>query len=316
MIKRIASIDIGSYTARMIIADKNINTGQIFPKFRFRDYINVADYFTEDGIIKDEGINKTIDIIKRFYQQTKRNQVEKILAVATGVIRSATNKDYFINRLKQETGIEIIPISGVKEAILTAEGVLYSIDIKNKDTWLIIDIGGGSTEFFINKHGKHEIYSIPIGAAVLNNRYLHNDPPNIFQLNKLSQYINNMLKTHLQEIVYPTFDVIIGTGGSITSLAAVIHRMPLKEVTPEKINGKVLLKQRIKDLLTNMLTMDIEKRTKIFALDKNRAKVIIPGIIILLNIMDFFYSYYIIVSLSDLLEGLLLKPHALKEEII
>jgi len=310
MKKILASIDIGSYTARMLIAEKLPTS--IIPISRLRDYINIADGFEDPGIIKDEAILRTINVLKKFSLYAKEKKVDSIYAVGTGLIRSAINKDDFINKVKEQTEIEIQPISGRQEALFTAEGVIHTLGIEDKKDLIIIDIGGGSTEFFIRKSGKDSIFSIPIGAAILHNKYICSDPPKQTQIYKLCDHIKRALKDFVS---FDYYDMIIGTGGTITSLAAIIYNISLKDISPENINGKILTGGEVKSLLNQMKKMDIRERVNILGLDRNRAKVIIAGTMILLNIMDLFKADSIIVSLSDLLEGILLRPQILKEEI-
>lgn len=313
MKKILASIDIGSYTARMLIAEKDSGTNNIVPISRFRDYINIADGFEEPGIIKDEAISRTINVLKRFAFYAKEKKVTTTYAVGTGLIRSAINKDSFINKVREETEIEIQPISGRQEALFTAEGVIHALGIEHKKNFIIIDIGGGSTEFFIRRDRKNNLFSIPIGAAILHNKYISSDPPEEVQIYKLCDHIRKTLRDFVSLDYY---DMIIGTGGTITSLAAVIYNISLKSISPENINGKNLTNSQIRNVLNKIKKMDIEQRINILNLDRNRAKVIIAGTIILLKIMDLFKADNIIVSLSNLLEGILLRPQILKEEVV
>jgi len=312
MKQKLASVDIGSYTARMLIAFKEFAPDKIIPISRIREYISIADYFEEPGIIKEYAIKKTTEVINRFALRAHQEKVEHIFAVGTGLIRRAINRNEFITQIEKSTGIRIIPISGKQEACLTAKGVIYSLEIKNDKNFAIVDIGGGSTEFFIRGDRQDIICSIPIGAAILHNKYIFSDPPKERELYKICAHVKGMLKEHIS--AYDNFDIIIGTGGTIAALAAVMEGILIQDISPQRINGKILGYNRIKNLLDKMKDMDLKERINILGLDKKRAKIIISGIIILITIMDFFSLEHIIVSLSDLLEGILLKPQILQEE--
>ncbi len=303
---KIASIDVGSYTARMLVAE--LKERGFIPIIRTREYINVAEFF--ENYIKKEGINRTAQVIKRFSEIAEKKGATKIYAVGTGVIRRAKNKDEFISAIKKETGIEIVPISEMQEALLTAEGVMYSLSIKEIPV-LITDIGGGSTEFFLKKKDTNLIHSIPIGAALLKKR-LETDPPKKEDLDKAFEYIDELIKKRLFSC---WVKAAVGTGGTITTLSAVLHKIPFNMISPERLNGKIIRYDELIRLFQKMSKMDTMKIAATFGLDKNRAKVIISGTIILLSIMDFFHLSEIITSLSDILEGIILNPKILKGDI-
>lgn len=305
--KKIAGIDVGSYTARMLIAEKHEN--RIVPILRMRDYINIADSFTEQEIILDDATKRCINVLNAFLKEVKKNKVEEICAVGTGVIRRAKNRDDFIYQVKKYTGVGIIPISGKKEAFLTAEGVIYAISLKESN-FEIVDIGGGSIEFFI-KRGKVILpYSIPIGAAVLQNRFILTDPPLDSEIEKAFLYIKNLLKDRM---LPNKAENLIGTGGTIATLAAICHRIPFEMISPENLNGKRISYNQIKSIFEEIRHMDLSERINRFGLDKNRARVIISGTIILLSTIEIFHVFEMTVSLSDILEGIILRAECIRE---
>jgi len=305
--RKIAGIDVGSYTARMLIAEKYED--RIVPILRMRDYINIANYFTEQEIILDEAIKRCIDVLNAFLEKAKKHKVEEICAVGTGVIRRAKNRDDFIYQVKRYTGVEIIPISGKEEAFLTAEGVIYAISL-NDSNFEIVDIGGGSTEFFIKRGEVILPYSIPVGAAVLQNRFILSDPPLDSEIENAFLYVKNLLE---DKILPNKAENLIGTGGTIATLAAISYKIPFEMISPENLNGKRISYIQIKSIFEEIRQMDLSERINRFGLDKNRARVIISGIIILLSIIEIFHISEMTVSLSDILEGIILRAECIRE---
>ncbi len=303
MKKIAASLDIGSYTARMLVAQILTDKRDFLPLARERDYINVADFYEKDiGIIKQKAIENTVMVLKKFLKKAEKLRVQEFYPIATGVIREAKNREEFIAQLKALTGIEAIVISGKKEACLTAKGVIHSLRLKKDIPFVIVDIGGGSTEFFIKTETIPYICSIPLGAAVLQNR------------DNAASYVRDVLKKNLGNIAFKT-EKLIGTGGTITSLVAMAHSISFDKVCPENLNGKILTLKQVRKLFEELIRMSLQEMVYKFGLDKNRAKVIIPGTVILLRIMEFFGFSQVIASLSDILEGIILKPEILKKEI-
>ncbi len=304
MRKTVASLDIGSYTARMLVAEILTDKRDFLPLARKREYINIADFYENPGIIKQEAIENTVRVLKDFLKKADELGTEEFYAVATGIIREAKNRMEFVEQLKDATGIEPVLISGEKEACLTAEGVIYSLKLKKDIPFVIVDIGGGSTEFFIKTETTPYICSIPVGAAVLQNRDRDN----------AASYVRDLLKKNLGNLVIKA-EKLIGTGGTITSLVAMAHGITFDKVCPENLNGKVLTLKQARKLFEELVRMSLQEMIYKFGLDKNRAKVIIPGTVILLRIMEFFGFSQVIASLSDILEGIILKPEILKKEI-
>ncbi len=292
---RVASLDIGSYTARMLVAETLTESKDFLPLARERDYINVADFYEKNtGIIKQKAVENTVKVIKKFLEKAKKLGTQKFYAVATGAIREAKNREEFIAQIKELTGIKATIISGEKEAQLTSEGVIHSLKLRKDTSFMIVDIGGGSTEFFIKTKNMPYICSIPLGAAVLQNK------------ENAAFYVKNMLRENFGNIVFKA-EKLIGTGGTITTLVAMAHGITFDKVSPENLNGKVLTLKQAKDIFEDLISMNLQEMIDKFGLDKNRAKVIIPGTIILLSIMEFFGFSQIIASLSDILEGIILR---------
>ena len=302
----VASLDIGSYTARMLVAKLLSEARDFVPLLRAREYINIADFYEKPGIIKEKAIENTVKVIDKFLKKAKEIGTNTFYPVGTGVIREAKNKVEFIVQVKKLTGIEIVVISGEKEAYLTAEGVIHSLKLRKDSSFVIIDIGGGSTEFFVNTNGSC-VRSIPLGAATFQKVFKSH-------VSEGFSRVEELLNKHLGDLQLKA-DQLIGTGGTITSLVAVVHGITPDEICPENLNGKTLTLQQAERVFENLIHMSPEDMVDRFGLDKNRAKVIIPGTIILLSIMRFFGFSEITASLSDILEGIILKPDILKREI-
>jgi exopolyphosphatase/guanosine-5'-triphosphate,3'-diphosphate pyrophosphatase len=162
MTKPCASIDIGSHTARLLIADKSGPQGILRPLIRKRDYIRLSEGFDRAGekTIQPNAIDRTLDALKGFSQTLKTFDVGSVHAVATGLFREAANRDEFLDRIYESTGIRVRTITGDEEALLTGKGVLNALDIRKKP-FIIFDLGGGSTEFLSGRGGRQTVRSIP-----------------------------------------------------------------------------------------------------------------------------------------------------------
>jgi exopolyphosphatase / guanosine-5'-triphosphate,3'-diphosphate pyrophosphatase len=231
--------------------------------------------------------------------------------VATGVVREANNQAAFLKAIRDRTGIEVKAISGEEEAFLTGLGVRHALQI-NKEPFVIFDLGGGTTEFLIGAGGADQrrpltdqAFSLPLGAAVCTQRFLRSDPPSAREVESLEKEISNVLQAF--HVPRPSGGyLLVGTGGTVTTLAALIHKISLDETSPERMNGLILAITDLEDLLTRIKRMARQERVDLLGLDPDRGNVILAGFFIVMMIMRYFHASEVIVSLSDLLEGTLI----------
>jgi exopolyphosphatase/guanosine-5'-triphosphate,3'-diphosphate pyrophosphatase len=307
MTKPCASIDIGSHTARLLIAEKSGPQGILRPLIRKRDYIRLSEGFDRAGkrIIQPDAIDRTLDVLKGFSQSLKTFDVGSVHAVATGLFREAANRDEFLDRIYESTGIRVRTITGDEEALLTGRGVLNALDIR-KEPFIIFDLGGGSTEFLSGNGGGQTVRSIPLGAGILTQAYLKADPPEKNEIHVLSTYIDQtLMESGMEEVGGGDVYLVVGTGGTVTTLGAMTHRVSVEDMTPEVINGLTLERSQIEGLFYRLRNLTLEERAKLPGLDPGRAGVIVAGSLIVIRILHFFKSVQLTVSMSDLLEGIL-----------
>jgi exopolyphosphatase/guanosine-5'-triphosphate,3'-diphosphate pyrophosphatase len=308
MTKSCASIDIGSHTARLLIAEKSGPQGILRPLIRKRDYIRLSEGFDRAGkkIIQPDAIARTLNALKDFSQSLKTFDAGSVRAVATGLFREAANRDEFLDRIYESTGIRVRTLTGDEEALLTGRGVLNALNIRKKP-FVIFDLGGGSTEFVSGRGAKPDVKSIPIGAGIMTQAYLKSDPPEKNEIRILSAHIDQILtESGMGKGVVGDDYSIVGTGGTVTTLGAMFHKVPVEDITPERINGLRLTRFHIEALFDSLRNLKLEERAKLPGLDSGRAGVIVAGSLIVIRILHFFKSIQLTVSMSDLLEGILL----------
>jgi exopolyphosphatase/guanosine-5'-triphosphate,3'-diphosphate pyrophosphatase len=303
----LAAIDIGTHTARLLIAKRSQPTDTLEPLIRKRRYTRLAEDFDPPGkgTLGAKAVGRALDALREFSGDIRRHGVQQVCAIATGVIREAENRDPFLLRIYEETGIRARLVSGEEEALLTGKGVLRAVSIRGT-SFMGFDLGGGSTEFFSPGESGLHTRSIPLGAMVLTRGYLKGDPPKETELRALSAHIDQCLRdADLGACPDPRTRLVVGTGGTVTTLAAMIHRMAPEEVTPERVNGMTLERREIEALFHNMRGLDQDERSGLAGLDRGRADVIIAGCLVVIRILHFFEAFRLVVSLSDLLEGML-----------
>jgi len=307
--KYIASIDLGSHTARFLVC-KIFEPPILFrPVARKRIYTNLAEGFNQEdtGIINSDSIKRAISAIEVFKKMAEDYSVEKIVGAATGVFRRAKNSQDLLNKIREHTGIEIETVSGENEADLTLKGVFYALGLSGYPD-AFFDLGGSTTEFIYKTGDKKEVVSLPIGAFVLTDLFFKHDPPTEEEIDNLKYYIDDILYKNIGTILNNSKDfMMIGSGGTVTSLSAILMNLDKKDVTPDAINGSLLAQGKINEFYKYLKQRPLSARLKIKSIDEGRAKVILAGTLAVISIFKFFKTNYLTVSYSDILEGLILS---------
>ncbi len=300
----IASIDIGSNTVRLLVVETD-------GKSHFREIL------TDRGITRlGEGmdvhrrllphrIENTIEVLSRFRDKCRELGNVPIHAVATSAVREAENRDEFVQHVREATGISIDVIPWEEEAQLTLQGVFWSIPDEGQ-TSLIFDIGGGSTEFILAR-GKTRVGSVgtKLGIVRLTEKYIHRHPVDNGELESLSLFLRKELQSVHQQLKAPAPERIIGTAGTVTTLAAL--EGDIFPYDPEKVHGMVLTREQIQSQFDRLCGMSKEERLALKPIEAGREDVLIAGIALVLETLDCFGGTGITVSEYSLREGILLK---------
>jgi exopolyphosphatase/guanosine-5'-triphosphate,3'-diphosphate pyrophosphatase len=143
---------------------------------------------------------------------------------------------------------------------------------------------------------------------ILTNRYFVSDPPGAAEVEELSRHVDQcLLDAHLNVPGARDLSLLVGTGGTVATLAVMLHGIPLGDITADRINGLLLRRRNIEVLFSEIRNLSLSERLKLPGLDKGRADVILAGCLTVIRILYFFKSLQLKVSLSDLLEGILIE---------
>ena len=303
----LASIDIGSNTIRLLIG--RVEKNRII-RLRYEMAITrLAAGVAETGLLKAENVEKSLSVLKEFSRLISTYNVSRIKAIGTSALREARNSEEFIRRVLLETDIRIEVVSGQKEAELTAKGVV--LDLVRSDSSLIVDIGGGSTEWILCENSSPvEMGTIPTGVVKLFENHIKSDPPSrhdIVSLNKEAEAVSGRLKAKIGHLINSN-TVFIGTAGAVTTLASI--DLGLETYNHEKIHKHNMPLQRLYDISERLISVPLSERKNLKGLEPGRADLIIPGILFTINIMELFGFKDMLVSDNGLLEGILVRLSA------
>ena len=198
------------------------------------------------------------------------------------VIRAAANKDAFLKRIFEASGLRVVVISGEKEAFLTGKGALRSLGIKTPP-FFVFDLGGGTTEFMCHGEKGMAVKSVSMGAMVLTKTFLTSDPPADSEMKALTEHIPQILVRECPH--FPANAPVIGTGGTATALCAMHHGILLNEISPERINGLKLSLSQIEFWLDKLRCLTTAQRVEDLGLDTGRAQVMVAGAAVVAGIL-------------------------------
>lgn len=299
---RTASIDIGTNTIRLLVCEQ-ISDGKLEQLYLDRVITRLGEGFSEESrLLTTNAMTRSLEALKVFSQIIREYDVDNYRAVATSVVRESINRSEFVNKVKNQTGLTIEVISGEQEAKLTVLGVLNSIEVNTSDL-IIFDIGGGSTEYvYIQDTDIISLTSTNLGVVHLTEEYLIKETG--AEIAALSEFVQATLIRELKgfKVEKNSQLSLIGTAGTPTTLAAI--DMGLKEYNSELVNNYVLTKSRITSILDQLINIPRIDRVNIPGLEKGREDIIITGIIILLETLNYFSLDQVIVSDGGVLEGI------------
>lgn len=300
---RIASIDIGTNTLRLLVCEYK-KPGHL-EKLRIEHKITrLGEGFSpNEGLLKTNAKERTLSALRHFSKIIDEYEVKRLKAVATSAVRESRNGFEFIEQINDETDICVDIISGEEESRLTVKGVLNTIEI-SAPLCLIIDIGGGSTEYVeVENAAISKIKSLNLGAVHLTERFLAKEWETSELLERLSKKIGEVLRDELSAFEAKGDELcIVATAGTTTTLASI--DLGLSQYDSGLVNNYVLTKSKVARIIETLLGTPKDERTKILGLEEGREDIIIAGGYILLNTLERFYKEELIVSDGGLLEGI------------
>ena len=301
--QRLAGIDIGTLTCRLLIADLPAN-GPLKELHSERRILRLGEGVDQSKRLKPEAMDRVAQCLQEWRRVIDGYDVQARTAVATSAVRDAENRQQFVDRVKSETGLDVEILTGEEEAKRTMLGIRSGLPQGITDV-LALDIGGGSTEFILAQQGQPPVVrSIDIGVVRLSERLLHHDPPTREEIEQARVWIRRETTEALAAKPRSSGFIFVGTAGTITSLAAMAQQLPAYE--PARIHNYRLALETIADLEQQLLSRSKAARVGMPGLEKNREDVIASGAIILRTVMDTLGERECLVSDLGLREGVLI----------
>ena len=299
----LAAIDAGSNTLRLLIG--KVENGKIAPLLYERRICRLAGGFKDEEGLSPEALERTLFAFQEFAKICAINKVKKVRAVGTAAFRQAINGEKFASKIRSVTQLPLNVISGEEEAETMTAGVLSALD-PIPDNALIIDIGGGSTEFVLCvKQKVLWARSLPLGVVRLIEGHESPEARQHFITETLAELNVELERVCLSNNVDIGSVALVGTAGTVTSLAALDQQM--NEYDWRQINNYLLPLSKIQHWQELLAPLTPLKRESLPGLEAGRGDLILAGIEIILGVMQLLNNTSLTVSDFGILEGLLLS---------
>ena len=292
-VPRYAAIDIGSNSIRMEAAEvlPGVPTRILASD---REVTRLGESVFRAGAVSEEAMKSTCVVLTRMRDLYRGLDVVGVRVVATSAIRDTRNQREFLMRATEAAGAPVDIISGREEARLIHAGVDSSWPQQDKRV-LIIDIGGGSAEIIAADRGRLvEGYSKPLGAVRLNEAFLKNDPPGPRQLHQMHEYIQAKLEPVVRRLGRAGWDRAIATSATASAVASAVARTPRSK--RDEIDRARIQTAQVRKLYAKIASVSLAGRKRITGIGPRRAEIIVPGVGVLLRVLEefqlpaFYYS--------------------------
>jgi exopolyphosphatase/guanosine-5'-triphosphate,3'-diphosphate pyrophosphatase len=298
---RVAVVDIGTNSTRLLIAEVDRSTGAIEERLRRSTVTRLGDGVDAGGALSEDAIARVLHTLADYRAQIDSHDCEANLAVLTSAVRDASNGAAFAARVGGDFDLDTRVLSGSEEAQLTFLGAMSGRPAPTEPT-VVIDIGGGSTEFVVGS-GRSAGFHVSLHAGVvrMSERHIHSDPPDPEELQSLALDTRTTFLEGLPPEVRTPVSHGIAVAGTATSAAAIDQE--LDPYDPARVHGYTLMLATVDLLLARLADMTEARRREVVGLDPGRAPTIVAGMVLLGEALRAFGLEEVEVSEHDILYG-------------
>jgi exopolyphosphatase/guanosine-5'-triphosphate,3'-diphosphate pyrophosphatase len=296
---RVAAIDCGTNSIRLLIAD--IDGNNFREIVRDMEIVRLGQGVDQTGQFHPDAIARTLAAVDKFAAEIAKRGVEKIRFCATSATRDATNRHLFVDGVRERLGIELEVISGDEEAALSFAGAIKDLDPSN-GPFLVVDIGGGSTEFVFGTSTVEAARSVNIGCVRMSERHFASDPATPEQIEAARTDIQAAIAQAAAVVPITKAKTLVAVAGTATTVAAAALELP--EYDRYAIHLSRISAQQTHDAATMFATKTREQRISLGYMHPGRVDVIAAGSLVLSEIMKATGATEFVASESDILDGM------------
>jgi exopolyphosphatase/guanosine-5'-triphosphate,3'-diphosphate pyrophosphatase len=298
---RLAAVDVGTNSTRLLVAD--VAGDRVVEEQARRTVISrLGKGVDRTRRFDPAALQRTLDVLAGYAELCSSLGVRATRVVATSATRDAANRDEFLGGVRGLFGVDAEVLTGDQEAATTYAGATH--DLPGDERTLVVDIGGGSTEFIIGNHDPSAMLSLDIGCVRLFERHLASDPPTREEVAALRRDVRSQLGK-VREVLDPdSARRVVGVAGTMTTVTAVA--LGLDVYDPERIHLAAIDARDISETAERLAAMKIAERAALPVMAKGREDVIAAGALVLDEICQTFGFRRVIASEADILDGVLL----------
>jgi exopolyphosphatase/guanosine-5'-triphosphate,3'-diphosphate pyrophosphatase len=301
---RVAVVDIGTNSSRLLIAEV-ADDRRVEDRYRESVVTRLGEGVDASGRLGDEPMQRVFDVLERYRATIDEHGVTRTTAVLTSAVRDAANGADFTTQVRERFGLDARTIDGDEEASLTFSGATSERAHDGREV-VVVDIGGGSTEFVVGCDGEVAFHvSTQAGVVRQTERHLHADPPPPEQLQELADEVRTIIAGAVPARLRERVAVGIAVAGTATQCASI--ELELEPYDPARVHGHVLQLGTCEMLLARLAQMSDAQRREVVGLHPDRAPTIVAGIAMLVEAMRAFGLEAVEVSEHDILRGAALR---------
>jgi exopolyphosphatase/guanosine-5'-triphosphate,3'-diphosphate pyrophosphatase len=305
MSRRVAAVDCGTNSLRLLICETDEVTGLRTDVVRVMRIVRLGEGVDASGRLSDAALTRTFAALDEYRELIDRHRADAVRFVATSATRDADNREEFVSGVRGRLGVEPEVISGAEEASLSFTGATGDLDIAGAASpCLVVDIGGGSTEFVMGEPGGEPAHaaSVDIGCVRMTERHFASDPPYPAEVAAARDDIDAAIAQVAGSMPLRRAGSMVGLAGSVTTVAALA--MGLWEYDSERIHGSVITAADVHRVCEELLYSTREKRAANPVIHPGRVDVIAAGSLVLSAIVAYTGLPELLVSEHDILDGI------------
>lgn len=275
---RVAAIDCGTNSIRLLVADVDRGAKTLTDLDRRMEVVRLGQGVDRTGRIAPEALERTLDATRRYAEVCAGLGVERVRFVATSASRDAENRADFVDGVRAALGVEPEVVAGDEEAALAFRGATGVLAGGHPGPFLVVDLGGGSTELVLGTTSVVAASSMDVGCVRLTERHLHTDPPTQAEIAAAVADVNAALDVAGRAVPLGRTATLVGLAGSVTTVTA--HALDLDEYDPHRIDGAELAVDRVQRSCAALLGMSRVRRTREPYMHPGRVDVIGAGALV------------------------------------
>ncbi|WP_030377506.1 MULTISPECIES: Ppx/GppA phosphatase family protein [unclassified Streptomyces] len=306
---RVAAVDCGTNSIRLLVADVDPETGELTDLDRRMTIVRLGQGVDRTGRLAPEALERTFAACREYAAVIEEHGAERVRFVATSASRDAENREEFVRGVVDILGVEPEVITGDQEAEFSFTGATKELTGRTDldRPYLVVDIGGGSTEFVVGTDSVRAARSVDIGCVRMTERHLLvdgavTDPPTEEQIRAMRADIEAALDLAEETVPLREARTLVGLAGSVTSVSAIAQDLP--EYDSSVIHHSRITRARVREITERLLHSTHADRARIPSLHPGRVDVIAAGALVLLAVMERVDAQEVVVSEHDILDGI------------